>query len=354
MKIHYRKLTPFGVFAGLITASAFVQCAPSALADESWLNIVHHTSDTDQVMPYVRAGLAGVPGKIKDDLWGAGYKVIVTPTMLYGEASDTLERRSSYDVGSSNNIAGQFRSADHTLYIPERCSWGNDVPRLQARNDLSGVIRHEFGHAYDCYMHYPSQAANFSQAYATDSAKLTNDQRRTFSYFSMQQPGTSATELFAELFNIITCTDDRTLRNYDRALYESFPDCVQCILALNPDLKAHQFSGAAPAVPVAAETTSGASGKSPAPSAPPVAATPLQTAARLIAGRQYSQAIPFLDAIISKEPNNGLAFNYRAYAHLATANYKQAVSDYTQVLRLNPQDSNAAKNLKLAKEYSAK
>lgn len=325
-------------------------------ADESWLIVKHKSSDTDKVMPLVRQGLSGIPASIKDALFAAGYKVIVTPSMLYGESQDTLERRSNYDVGSSNNIAGLFKPSEHALYIPEKASSGNEAPALQNSNDLCGVIRHEFGHAYDCFLTYPSQSPTFSQAFATDSSQLTNSQRTTFSYFSMQQPGTNSTELFAELFNIICSNDDRTLRSYDQNLYQSFPKCVQAILELSPDLKPHQFSGGANAKAPPTEFVRNGQAKSrnSAQASGSQSSSPIQTAARLIGAGSYAEAIPYLDAIITQDSNNGFAYNYRAYAHLASRNYKQAISDYIQVLRLNPKDLNAVNNLKLARQLNSK
>lgn len=325
---------------------------PHAAADESWLVTVHRSSDTDKILPLVQEGMSGIPSSLRTQLFGAGYKVVVTPTMLYGQNGDNLERRSAYDVGSSYNIAGQFRPRDHTLYIPERCAWGNDVPRLQDSSDLPGVFRHEFGHAVDCYLNYPSQGPNFMQSYNADYSKLTNTQLTQFSYFTQQQPGTNSTELFAELFDIITCSDDRTLRRYDRHLYEAFPDCVNAILALNTELQPHHFrdSGAeASSSSQPVDAKSAAANRTVNSLA--AGSSPLQTATKLLASHEYAQALQILNAVIAKEPSNSLAYNYRGYAYFGLRNYQQAVQDYTQAVRLNPQDSNAAQYLKVAKQY---
>lgn len=331
-------------------SAAFVPCAAS---NESWLVTVHQSSDTDKILPLVREGLSGIPASLKDQLFAAGYKVVVTPTMLYGQNGDNLERRSAYDVGSSYNIAGQFRPRDHTLYIPERCAWGNDVPRLQDSRDLPGVLRHEFGHAVDCFLNYPSQGGNFMESFNSDYSKLTNTQLTQFSYFTQQQPGTNSTELFAELFDIICCNDDRTLRSYDRHLYEAFPHCVNAILCLNVELHPHTFpNGSATANRSSEQTDAKAAAVNRTVNIPTAASSPLQTATQLLSSHAYPQAIQCLNAIIAKEPSNGLAHNYRGYAYFGLGNYKQAIQDYSEALRLNPQDTNAAQYLKVAKQYA--
>src|SRR5690349_2960860 len=108
------------LLAGMLAMGAFVA---SFGQEDSWFTIVKHSSDTDQILPRVKQGLSCVPRSIKDPLLASGYKIVITPFMAYGTTGgDEHERRSSYDVSSVNNIAGQFRSSDKAVYIPERCA----------------------------------------------------------------------------------------------------------------------------------------------------------------------------------------------------------------------------------------
>lgn len=318
--------------------------------DDSAISCVHQTADTNQILPRVKSGLSTIPASIKDALFKEGYKIIITPTMLYGKGSDDLERRSNYDVGSSNNIAGQYRSSEHAVYIPEKASYRNEPPRLQG-DDLIHVLRHEFGHAYDFYLHHASSSDQFMQAYNEDSSKLTNSQRTNFSYFSMQEPGTSSTELFAELFSILCTSGDYTLRPVDKGLYEAFPHCISVMRSINPDLKPHSFGSSSTSATTATNQSTPSSTKTSSPSA---SASALTTGSTLVANRHYAEAIPYLDAVIKADPTNVMAYNYRAYAFLATGNYSGSISDYQMVIRLDPKDQSAAANLELAKTMAGK
>jgi tetratricopeptide (TPR) repeat protein len=143
------------------------------------------------------------------------------------------------------------------------------------------------------------------------------------------------------------------LRRYDRHLYEAFPDCVNAILALNTELQPHHFresNGEASSSSQHAEAKAAAANRGVNSIA--ASSSPLQAATKLLASHEYAQALQVLNALIAKEPGNSLAYNYRGYAYFGLKNYQQAVQDYTQAVRLNPQDTNAAQYLKVAKQYA--
>jgi tetratricopeptide (TPR) repeat protein len=323
-----------------------LQSGPAYNSSDSWIVCIHRTQDTEQILPKVLNGLQGIPSSLQNSVREAGYKIIIAPTMDFVK-TDSFERRSDYDVGSLDNIAGQFRSADHCIYIPERYSHANGAPHLQGE-DLIHVLRHEFGHAYDCYLGHASHSTTFANAFEHDSAKLTNNERKEFSYFAMQDQHTAATELFAELFSIICSPDDSSLRWFDRSLYQAFPECVNAIIGLSPDLKPHTFSH------TVNSRTSGTT-----PSQAPRAAnsyqyhpntTALSTAYSLINQKQYTEAIKILDDAIKSDPTTATAYSYRGYAYLAIGQYAQAITDYKMVLQLDPKDQKASKYLDYAKK----
>lgn len=352
-----RKINIINLVACLLV---ILEVSPAHTSDfDVDITCLHRTADTEQTLSLVKAGLSTIPDSIKKPLFDAGYKIVITPTMLYGKSVDDFERRGNYDVASANNIAGQFRSSEHTVYIPERCSYGSAVPKLQGE-DLKLVLRHEFGHAYDAYLSFASQSDKFSQAYNEDSSRLTNSQRRNFSYFAMQEPGTSATELFAELFSIICTPSNQPVRSYDKDLYEAFPHCVAIILSRNQDLQPHVFgsgysyagrakstTGRAAIIP---GTAAGSASKASSPAAPSI----LSMAVDLINRHQYAEAIPYLSAAIASDPINAVAYSYRGYSYLAIGDYASAINDYTMTIRLNPADLSARRNLELAKTMAKK
>src|SRR5439155_2518878 len=112
-------------------------CAPAIGQEGEWITCVQKSSDTEQVLPRVKEGLSCIPRSIRDALQSDGYKIIVTPTMAYRADNSDFQRRSSYDVGSVNNIAGLFRSREKAVYIPEKGSRGNEPMRLQNSKDVT-------------------------------------------------------------------------------------------------------------------------------------------------------------------------------------------------------------------------
>src|SRR5437763_1899037 len=116
---------------GLLALLALFTCTETRAQEDSWITCLHKSGDSEQVLPRVKLGLSCMPKSIRDALQSDGYKVTVTPFMAYEAESGDMQRRSSYDVSSINNIAGQFRSREKTVYIPERCSSGNEPMGLQ-------------------------------------------------------------------------------------------------------------------------------------------------------------------------------------------------------------------------------
>jgi tetratricopeptide (TPR) repeat protein len=177
----------------------------------------------------------------------------------------------------------------------------------------------------------------------------------------MQNPGTNQTELFAELFSIITSPDDSTLRSYDRDLYEAFPHCVALILALSTDLRPHTFASRpsrAGSTTAPRETTTGeTSTRNSAPNAgvlpPGKEADALTSASELIATRRFPEAVAKLQTVLATQPNNVLALKNRGYAFLALGQYQKALEDYQMVLKLNPKDTQATQYIDYARKMLA-
>lgn len=60
-------------------------------------------------------------------------------------------------------------------------------------------------------------------------------------------------------------------------------------------------------------------------------------AVQLIKRRKYKQALPILDALITKDDNNYAYYYERGIAYLKTYKHKAAVQDFTQTIKLRPQ-----------------
>ncbi|WP_373604433.1 tetratricopeptide repeat protein [Treponema endosymbiont of Eucomonympha sp.] len=67
-----------------------------------------------------------------------------------------------------------------------------------------------------------------------------------------------------------------------------------------------------------------------------------------LAKQDYIQAIADFTQAIRLNPNDAAAYHSRGSAYYNKSDYDRAIADLTQALKLNPNDANAKKNLEMA------
>lgn len=314
-------------------------------SDDAWIACVHRTSDTEQVLPKVKAALAMIPDSIKTRLKNCGLKIVITPAMSYGKQGNDWEKRSEHDLSSDENIAGQYSSADNTIYVPEKCSWRNEPPRLQG-DDLVHVFLHEFGHAYDFNMNHISQTEPFTTAYQQDFSRMSNSARQANEYYTMQDAATNATESFAELFATICATDNSSLRRNDQSLYNAFPHFVSAILSTSSSLHPHDFAGGRQTATYSnqSKNTARSSSQTAPQGANAFAKAPMSQE------NYYESVIVSSSSALNHQPQNLAALKNRGYAYLTLGKYAAALADFSKAHAINPNDSQTSQYLQYVKK----
>jgi len=90
----------------------------------------------------------------------------------------------------------------------------------------------------------------------------------------------------------------------------------------------------------------------------PTATTPMsaeahyQRAKQLLNDRKTSEAVAEMNEAIALQPSNAVYFNTRGYANYLAKNIKEALKDYDEAIRLNPEYLNATHNRALARKNS--
>jgi tetratricopeptide (TPR) repeat protein len=197
-------------------------------ADKALLEVHRHTSDTDQIYNTVMASLAVIPKKIKEEIKGAGCKILICPTILEANPHLANTKAAGYVHGGGyDNCPGMFYSGTKILYIAEKVSWNSSPP--QANWMAGSTTLHELGHAFDFVKGNLSEGGEFENLYKQDYGKTTNSQRTEWQYYCQENGGERGrAECFAELFAISHGTAAGIGKRTD-GLVNIFPQCYNYI-----------------------------------------------------------------------------------------------------------------------------
>jgi tetratricopeptide (TPR) repeat protein len=305
------------------------------------IKVLHHTSESDACVSLMKQGISTIPMRVQDDIAGAGITVVLTPTMVYDEP-ETSGQTIFRNGGTTQNIAGLYEPAKSRVLIPERASHGNGVPQPMGPYTIK-VMRHELGHAWDFALGSVSQKAAFIAAYDQDFSKLSNEECRALAYCITGVATSDANvptasgyrECFAEAFAAL-CTPRSEWQKAERRQSEGFSHVAAYLQTLNTDLGKTQEQTAP--TPKVARPSAGRPADLPAENSSPASNSQFEQAVALFKQKQYSQALGYLDQAIKSNPGNGKAFMLRGTTHMWLRDYQASAQDYTDYIRVHPQD----------------
>lgn len=180
---------------------------------------------SDSFVKEIIADASELPSKLRSALAKAGYHIAISPSLADAvpAARDTQVRGYKAFV-TWNQLFGMFNRRSKSLIMAEKAEASDGkVTTLEEKNIRAGILRHEFGHAVDQYLQYPSHSLPFAQAYAQGVARLNSDERQTLNYYL--QPGKAGKEeVFAEIFAILH--KDACNPESDRLLRAKFPELL--------------------------------------------------------------------------------------------------------------------------------
>jgi hypothetical protein len=164
------------------------------------------TDLTQQVCEAVVEGLALLPRDLKQRFIDAGVTVVITPTMQQFHNKSGLP---DYDP------------AIKTVVICERNAGG--AGGTLRRGDIKTL--HEFGHAFDQMVGYPSRDSKFRTVYSQEVAAVPMADRNLLSTFIQGDP-VGPRECFASLFASLYYrgADSRLA-----TLKADFPNCLRLV-----------------------------------------------------------------------------------------------------------------------------
>jgi hypothetical protein len=148
----------------------------------------------------VQYGVESIPDKLMTKLMAAGFSIVITPTMLDAMPCKSGVSLQGYGEDSNyDNAAALFQPESKRVLIAQKLQLRKESAVFHNNDFAADAVRHELGHAYDCYAGYPSRSKDFETAYNQDKKELSAFDQNRFSYFL--QPGDRGrSELFAEFF----------------------------------------------------------------------------------------------------------------------------------------------------------
>lgn len=212
---------------GAAVASAQIgkKTVPESPADPATLiHVIRALADRPNVdktfVDQVKDRLKTFPPGVIKLLSKHGAEVDVTPTMIdrYPEFANTKPR--GYEDGMTYKTCPALFDG-RCLVVAQY--YFDSTDSLQSMNDAIGSLRHETGHAIDCYMGYLSHNDDFKHAYFLDLGKMEPETKQKLSYYTQKAEG-GPSEAFAEICAGLyggRTSSDRKTRNAD--VLNAFP-----------------------------------------------------------------------------------------------------------------------------------
>lgn len=201
--------------------------AKDELDDNALIEVVSHTSDTDQVYQAVLRAVDSIPESVKNTLVRNGVRWKIVSTLIdYDPLLAAKPARGWGDGRDFRYVAGTYSFRHKAVLIAEKALRTKDnVLSLKGHRLLTTL--HETGHAFDWAMKHFSKTAEFRSAYNQDIAALNDEQRKKLQYY-LQSNDAGPEETFAELFADVIVQQEH-LPQERPSVIEFFPSCFSVV-----------------------------------------------------------------------------------------------------------------------------
>lgn len=213
-----------------VVTSAFLFCfalltfPASAETNEAWL---HTGSVTGTFVLEATVALESVPPDVRRQLAARGWRVELVKALDAALPELAAERPRGWPAGWTwANVDAVHLPGDKRLVFAE---WRRSRAGTWVRtNRLSGVVRHELGHAWDvAWSSVPySDCEPFYSCYERDRSRMSAERRQELGYF-VQASSAGRQEVFAELFALRF--GGGSTPQQAAALRTAFPSCAALI-----------------------------------------------------------------------------------------------------------------------------
>ncbi len=220
-----------------LVAALFINSPLCFAGDETYIEVLRHTSSTDEVKTQVLLALQSIPANVRNKVFGNGMRVKVVPqTPDLGKDVLNDRPRGYIRGGGYDSAGGLFIPAENRLVVAELEGYMNSPLKPNAR--IHSTVPHEFGHAFDfclgreCepFSYAYSSSDRFLPIYESESTRMTTTQRTELYYFC-QEGAAGASETFAQLF-ATCCIAESNWNERDRALRAGFPRSLAVVKAV--------------------------------------------------------------------------------------------------------------------------
>jgi len=180
--------------------------SPSKPPSRGWLEI--RATVTSRFRQRTKQAVAGIPAAIRQTLRTKGWRVVAAKFVV--DAAPDLKGKMprGWPSGTtwSNSDAVHLPRRKTIIIAEKRIARNGEVVNV---NRVSGVLRHEIGHAFDMALMkgglanpFHSSTSGFDSLYRTDVEQMSAQLKRKLKYFTQSGPA-GRQETFAEAFAII-------------------------------------------------------------------------------------------------------------------------------------------------------
>jgi tetratricopeptide (TPR) repeat protein len=171
----------------------------------------------------VKEALTAYPTNLLALVYAKGCKIYLTPTMIDKDPGLQNTQPRGYEDGYTyKNCPGMFSGGSEIVICEYSMQGDNWIPLT----DCIGTLRHELGHAVDCYLGWYSHKEVFKHEYFIEAAGIDDDIKPRLCYFLQKDVG-GPTETFAELM----CYEygGRSENKRTELVHTSFPTLAKMI-----------------------------------------------------------------------------------------------------------------------------